>query len=79
MTSPFRPVASSLPTVSGSPSGSLSFANASTTTAVSSSVLAMSSEAWGSSFMGVTRMSTVAVSVPPFPSVTVYVNESGPL
>ena len=48
-------------------------------TGVSSSVVASSSTASGSSLTDVTVMFTVALFVPPCGSVTTYVNESGPL
>jgi len=39
----------------------------------------VSSAVTGASFTGVTTMLTVAVLVPPWPSLAVYVNEAGPL
>ena len=65
--------------MSVSPSTSVSLASTFTFPAVSSAVVRVLSTAFGSSFTGVTVTETVAVSVPPWPSETAYVNESEPL
>ncbi len=77
--------------VSASPSGSLSLGNTLPETGVPNSVETASSSASGASFTGgggggggtttssATVMLTVAVSVPPLPSLIVYVNVSSPL
>ena len=57
------------PTVRASPSTSVSLDNTSIVTGVSSSVEALSSLASGSSLTEATVMVTVAVSVPPLPSL----------
>ncbi len=58
-------------TVKLSPSTSLSLASTFTVPGVSSSVVNTSSLATGGSFTGLTVTCTVAVAVPPFPSLTV--------
>jgi len=63
-----------------SPSMSLSFVSTFIWLFVESSMIVVTSSfAFGGSFAGVTVMYTVAVSVPPFPSLIVYVYWSGPL
>ena len=57
--------------VSAFPSTSVSLPSTGTVTGVSSAVVSVSSTATGLSLTGVTVMVTVAVSVPPFPSVMV--------
>ena len=54
-----------------SPSGSVSLASTVTVTGVSSAVVLVSFTATGGSFTGVTVMFTVAVDVPPWPSLIV--------
>jgi hypothetical protein len=58
-------------TVSAWLSGSLSLASTVTVTAVFSGVVALSSLATGAPFTGLTVTDTVAVAVPPLPSLTV--------
>ena len=66
-------------TVSGSFSGSLSFAStpgADTFSVPPSATVSASSTANGGSFTAVTVMFTVAVALPPFPSLIWYSNAS---
>ena len=55
------------------PSKSVSFVRTFPETGVSSGVVCVSSDAKGASFVGLTTMSINPVSVPPLPSLTVYV------
>ncbi len=66
-------------TARSSPSGSESLTSTGISTAVSSGVVAASFCARGASLTGVTVTVTVAVSVPPLPSATVYAKLSVPL
>ena len=81
------PVAETLPfagavtplIVSGSPSGSLSFASTLIATGVANAVVAASSTATGGRFgCGSTVTLTAALAVPPRPSLIVYVKRSVP-
>jgi hypothetical protein len=65
-------------TVNASLSGSLSLVSTVTVTAVLVEVAAESSLATGAPLTCVTVIDTVAVAVPPLPSLMSYVNESGP-
>jgi hypothetical protein len=58
-------------TVSGSPSGSASFASTPTVAGVSSAVVSESGTATGASLTGVTVTVTCPMAVPPWPSPTV--------
>ena len=66
-------------TVSGSRSRSLSFVRTLPLALVFSVVVFVSATAAGGSLTAPTEPLTVAVAVPPAPSLIVYVNEAGPL
>ena len=67
------PPISKVVTASVFPSKSVSFVRTFPVAGVSSCVVLISSVAIGASFVGLTTMSINPVSVPPLPSLTVYV------
>jgi hypothetical protein len=78
VTAPCRPCVKLWIVSGASPSTSKSLASTLAEPGEPSVVEMTSATAVGSSCTGVTVIETVAVSVPPWPSEIVYVNESGP-